>query len=75
MIDHELYVGLCLAASSLILVNAEFSDEFIRIRVVRKNQNLYFKVFCQKDFDRLLCRLHARAVTIIVDYHLTRKPA
>jgi hypothetical protein len=37
LIDHELYMGLCLAAALLILRYAEFSDEIIRIGIVREN--------------------------------------
>src|SRR5207253_1862432 len=33
LIDHKLYMWLCLAASPLELSNTEFSDEFVRIGI------------------------------------------
>src|SRR5205085_5315868 len=74
LIDHKLYMGLFLASASVIFGNSMFSDEIVRICVVREDQNLDFDVFCQNRFDRPLCRLHARSITIIVDQNLTRKP-
>src|SRR4030095_9729480 len=62
LIDHKLYVGLCLSATLVIRGNAVFSDEIVRISVVWENQNLYFDVFCQNRFDRPLRRSHARAI-------------
>ena len=55
LIDHKLYVGFSLSTLPLILISAEFSDEFIRVGVVRENQNFDLKVFCwphQTEFRR-----------------------
>ncbi len=75
LIDHELYMGLCVASPLLILRDAVFSDEIVRIGVVREHQHLDLKVFCQKSFDRPLRCLHTRSITIIVHHNLTRKAA
>ena len=74
LIDYKLYVWLCLRPLSLIFSYAKLSDELIRISIVRKHQNFNFEIFGEKNFDRLLCRLHTRAVAIIVDYNFARKP-
>src|SRR2546423_15429598 len=44
LIDHKLYVGLCLATLALVFINARLSDELIRIGLIRKHQNFYFKI-------------------------------
>src|SRR6266404_993041 len=75
LIDHELDVGLCLCSSLLILSHAKLSDELVGISVLWKHQNFDFKIFRQEDFNRLFCRLHTRAVAIIIEYDLARKPA
>ena len=61
LIDHKLYMGLRFSAASVIFKNAVFSDEIVRICVVRVDQNLDFDVFCQNRLDRPLRCLHARS--------------
>jgi len=75
LIDYKLDVGLGVSAEPLILGHALLSDEFIRIRLVRENQNFDLEVFGQKDLDGSLRCLHTRAVAIIIDHHLVRKTA
>src|SRR5437588_26960 len=75
LIDYKLYVGLCLASPLLVLCNTIFSDEIIRIGVVREDQHLYLKVFRQKGLDCSVRCLHACPITIIVHHNFTRKSA
>src|SRR5882762_1919545 len=69
LIDHELYMGLCVSAQSLIFAHALLSNEFIRISLIREDQNFHLEILRQKNLDSSLRCLHTRSIPIIIDQY------